>query len=86
MQTDFLSNRLLFASASESSAFLMLGIKNALTNRVLKKSLGDQGTWLPVRLAITYIYTLPQPAVAEHLAHPIASSGLNLGPLWAFQF
>ena len=61
-------------------------IKNVLTNRVLKnwsgllrirscrfaRSLGDQGTGLPVRLAVTYIYTLPQPSVAEHLAHPIA--------------
>ena len=47
-------------------------IKNVLTNRVLKNSLGDQGTWLPVRLTVTYMYTLPQPSVAEHLAHPIA--------------
>jgi hypothetical protein len=34
--------------------------------------LGDQGTWLPVRPAVTYIYTLLRPSVAEHLAHPIA--------------
>lgn len=47
-------------------------IKNVLTNRVLKNPLSDQGTWLPVRLAVTYLYTLPQPSVAEHLAHPIA--------------
>lgn len=76
-------------------------IKNVLTKLVFKKSLGDQGTWLPlfvrlpnghppsfpsgttfsraisalpryVRSAVTYIYTLPRPAVAEHLAHPIA--------------
>ena len=33
-------------------------IKNVLTNRVLKNSLGDQGTWLPVRLTVTYMYTL----------------------------
>ena len=47
-------------------------IKNVLINQVLKNSLGEQGTWLPVRLAVTYVYTLPQPSVAEHLAYPIA--------------
>ena len=72
MQTDFLSNKLLFVSVFQSGTFLMHRIKNVLTNRVLKNSLGDQGTWLPVRLTVTYMYTLPQPSVAEHLAHPIA--------------
>ena len=47
-------------------------IRNVLTEMVLKNSLGDQGTWLPVRPAVTYVYTLPRPSVAEHLAHPIA--------------
>ena len=62
-------------------------IKNVLTNRVLKnwsgllrirscrlaRNLGDQGTWPPVRLAVTPTKPgLPQPSVAEHLAHPIA--------------
>jgi hypothetical protein len=36
--------------------------------RVLKKTLGDHGTWLPIRPAVTYIYTLPLPLVAEHHA------------------
>ena len=66
--------------------FLMHRIKNVLTNRVLKKwsgllrirscriarNLGDHGTWLPIRPAVTYIYTLPLPSVAEHHAQPIA--------------
>ena len=47
-------------------------IRNVLTNRVLKKSLGDHGTWLPIRPAVTYVYTLPLPSVAEHRAQPIA--------------
>lgn len=77
MQTDFLSNRVLFVSLFQSGTYLMHRIKNAHANRVLKNSLGDQGTWLPFRLAVTYFYTLPQPSVAEHLAHPIASSGIK---------
>ncbi len=72
MQTDFLSNRILFVSAFISGTFLMHRIRNVLTKRVLKNSLGDQGTWLPVRSAVTYVYTLPRPSVAEHFAHPIA--------------
>ena len=51
-------------------------IRNVLTNRVLKKwsvlNLGDHGTWLPIRPAVTYVYTLPLPSVAEHRAQPIA--------------
>ena len=46
-------------------------IRNVLTNRVLKKFLGDHGTWL-IRPAVTYVYTLPLPSVAEHRAQPIA--------------
>jgi hypothetical protein len=72
MQTDFLSNRILFVSAFISGTILMHCIRIVLTKRVLKNSLGDQGTWLPVRPAVTYVYTLPRPLVAEHLAHPIA--------------
>ena len=53
MQTDFLSNRLLFVIIFQSGTFLMHHIKNVLANRVQKNSLGDQGTWLPVRLAVT---------------------------------
>ena len=30
------------------------------------------GTWLPIRPAVTYVYTLPLPSVAEHRAQPIA--------------
>jgi hypothetical protein len=54
------------------ATFLMHRIRNVLTNRVLKKTLGDHGTWLPIRPAVTYIYTLPLPSVAEHHAQPIA--------------
>ena len=39
---------------------------------LLKESLGDHGTWLPIRPAVTYVYTLPLPSVAEHRAQPIA--------------
>jgi hypothetical protein len=66
--------------------FIMHRIRNVLTNRVLKKwsgllrirscriarNLGDQGTWLPIKPAVTYVYTLTLPSVAEHLAQPIA--------------
>jgi hypothetical protein len=48
MQTDFLSNSILFVSYLISGTFLMHRIRDVLTKRVLKNSLGDQGTWLPV--------------------------------------
>ena len=47
-------------------------IRKVLTKMVLKISLGDQGTWLAARPAVTYAYTLYRPSVAEHLARPIA--------------
>ena len=56
-------------------------IRNVLTNRVLKKFLwlatGDHGTWLPIRPAVTYVYTLPLPSVAEHRAQPIDGMRLS---------
>ena len=30
------------------------------------------GTWLPSRPAVTYVYMLPLPSVAEHRAQPSA--------------
>ena len=86
MQTDFLSIRVMIVSSLTLGTFLMHRIKNVLTNRVLKKwsgllrirscriarNLGDHGTWLPIRPAVTYVYTLPLPSVAEHRAQPIA--------------
>ena len=72
MQTDFLSIRVMIVSSITLGTFLMHRIRNVLTNRVLKKSLGDHGTWLPIRPAVTYVYTLPLPSVAEHRAQPIA--------------
>tara|TARA_B110000003_G_scaffold274202_1_gene313620 strand:+ start:1208 stop:1435 length:228 start_codon:yes stop_codon:yes gene_type:complete len=71
MQTDFLSIRIMMVSAIIPATFLMHRIRNMLTKRVLKKSLGDQGTWLPNRPAVTYVYTLPRPALAEQLARAI---------------
>ena len=72
MQTDFLSIIVMIVSSLILGTFLMHRIRNVLTNRVLKKSLGDQGTWLPIKPAVTYVYTLPLPSVAEHIAQPIA--------------
>jgi hypothetical protein len=72
MQTDFLSIRVMIVSSLTLGTFLMHRIRNVLTNRVLKKSLGDHGTWLPIRPAVTYVYTLPLPSVDEHRAQPIA--------------
>jgi small-conductance mechanosensitive channel len=72
MQTDFLSIGTMIVSALITGTFLMHRIRNALTNRVLKKSLSDQGTCLPIRQAVTYVYSLPLPSVVEHLAQPIA--------------
>ena len=72
MQTDFVSIRVMFVSSLTLGTFLMHRIRNVLTNRVLKKSLGDHGTWLPIRPAVTYVYTLPLPSAAEHRAQPIA--------------
>lgn len=71
MQTDFLNNRLLVVSVFMSGTFLMHRIRNVLTEMVFKNSLGDQGTWLPIRPSVTYVYALPRSLVAEHLAHPI---------------
>jgi len=34
-------------------------IRNVLTQGVLINSLSGPGTWLPVRLAVTYVYTPP---------------------------
>ena len=72
MQTRFRNEVIKLISDYKSATFLMHRIKNVFTNWVLRKRLGDQGTWLPVSPAVTYIYTLPWPSVAEHLAHPIA--------------
>ena len=72
MQTDFSSNRIIFVSALISVTFITLRIINVLTKMVLKNSLGDQGTWLPVRPTVTYADTLDRLSVAEHLARPIA--------------
>ena len=72
MQKDFLSIRVMIVSSLTLGTFLMHRIRNVLTNRVLKESLGDHGTWLPSRRAVTYVYTLPLPSVAEHRAQPIA--------------
>jgi hypothetical protein len=52
-------------------------IGNMLTNLELKNALGDPVTWLPLRPAVTYIYTLPWLSVAERRPHPIAYSELN---------
>jgi hypothetical protein len=71
MQTDFLSIIVMIVSSFILVTFLMHRIRNVLTNRVLKKSLGDQGTWLPIKPALTYVYTLPLPSVAEHRPQPI---------------
>ena len=62
----------MIVSSLTLGTFLMHRIRNVLTNRLLKKSLGDHGTWLPIRPAVTYVYTLPLPSVAEHRAQPIA--------------
>jgi hypothetical protein len=71
MQTDFSISRILFVSAFILVTFKMHSIRNVLTKKVLKNSLGDQGTWLLVRPAITYVYTLHRPSIVEHLAHSI---------------
>ena len=75
----------MIVSSITLGTFLMHRIRNVLTNRVLKsgpvarirscriaRNLGDHGTWLPIRPAVTYVYTLPLPSVAEHRAQPIA--------------
>ena len=72
MQTDFLSISVMIVSSVTLGTFLIHRIRNVLTNRVLKKSLDDHDTWLPIRPAVTYVYTLPLPSVAEHRAQPIA--------------
>ena len=46
MQTDFLSIRVMIVSSLILGTFLMHRIRNVLTNRVLKKSLGDHGSEL----------------------------------------
>jgi hypothetical protein len=71
-ETDFLSIIVMIVSSFILVTFLMHRIRNVLTNRVLKKSLGDQGTWLPIKLAVTYVYTLPLPSVADNRTQPIA--------------
>lgn len=38
----------------------------------IARNLGDQGTYMPIRLAVTYVYTLSLPSVAEHLIIAIA--------------
>jgi len=72
MQTSFQNEAIKLTSCSKSDTFLMHRIRNVFTNWVFRKRLGDQGTWLPISPAVTYIYTLLRPSVAEHLAHPIA--------------
>jgi hypothetical protein len=47
-------------------------IINLLTKTTFKNSFGNHSTWLPVRPAVTYVYTLPRLSIAEYLAHPIA--------------
>ena len=66
----------MIVSSVTLGTFLMHRIRNVLTNRVLKKSLDDHGTWLPIRPAVTYVYTLPKP-VAEHRAQPIDGMRLS---------
>jgi hypothetical protein len=91
MQTDFLSIIVMIVSSFVLGTFLMHRIRNGLTNRVLKKwsgllrirscriarNLGDQGTWLPIKPAVTYVYTLPLPSVAEHRPQPIDGMRLS---------
>ncbi len=62
----------------------MYSIRYVLSKWVLKKLsdllrirsygtaryLSDQGTWLPIRPAVSYVDTFHRPSVAEHLAHP----------------
>ena len=70
----------MIVSSITLGTFLMHRIRNVLTNRVLKKSCfasGDHGTWLPIRPAVTYVYTLPLPSVAEHRAQPIDGMRLS---------
>ena len=43
-----------------------------LSIRVMIVSSITLGTWLPIRPAVTYVYTLPLPSVAEHRTQPIA--------------
>ena len=71
------ANGLLNSFLNAVSAFLsgrspMQSIGNVLTKMVFDHSLGDRGTWLTLRPAVTYLDMLPRPSVAEHLAHPIA--------------
>ena len=86
MQTDFLSIRVMIVSAIIPVTFIIHRIRNVLTNKLLKKcsgllrirscriarNLSDQGTYLPIRPVVTYIYTLPLPSVVEHRPQPIA--------------
>ena len=67
----------MIVSSLTLGTFLMHRIRNVLTHRVLKKSLGDHGTWLPIRPAVTYVYTLPLPSVTEHCAQPIDGMRLS---------
>ena len=69
VQTDFLSIRMMLVSAPIPPTLPMHHIKNVLTKRMLKKwpdlmrkrscriarNLDDQGTWLPIRPAVTYV-------------------------------
>jgi hypothetical protein len=37
----------------------------------IARKLGDQGTWLPIRPAVTYVYTSSRPAAGDHLTQAI---------------
>ena len=46
-------------------------INNVVTLMVFGKLLGDMRTLLPIRPAVTYVYTLPWASVSKHTSHPI---------------
>ena len=67
----FLSIRVMIVSSITLGTFLMHRIRNVLTLGCSKVP-GDHGTWLPIRPAVTYVYTLPcfqLPSTVPSLLH-----------------
>jgi hypothetical protein len=79
MPTDFYSNRIQFVTDFLVSTFPMHSTQNALSKMLLKngaallrirtgrfaRNLGNQGTWLAIRPADSYVDTLPHPQLAN---------------------
>jgi hypothetical protein len=61
----------MMVSAQQEGAKKLSGLLRIRSCRIAR-NLVYQGTYLPIRLAVTYVYTLSLPSVAEHLAQAIA--------------